>query len=39
MQGMAPDPYPQAQHNYNFDHQRAPQQQHTRARKFFDLTW
>lgn len=32
--GMAPEPYPQAQHNYNFDHQGAPQQQHARARKF-----
>jgi hypothetical protein len=38
LQGMAPDPYPQTQPNYNFDHQRAPQQQHTRARKL-DLTW
>lgn len=38
MQGMAPEPYPHAQHSYNFDHQRAPQQQHTRARKS-DLTW
>ena len=31
--GIAQEPYPQAQHNYNFDHQRAPQQQHARARK------
>jgi hypothetical protein len=32
IQGMVPEPYPQAQHNYGYDHQRAPQQ-HTRARK------
>ncbi|CAO2654860.1 Nn.00g115930.m01.CDS01 [Neocucurbitaria sp. VM-36] len=31
MHGMAQEPYPQAQHNYSFDHQRAPQQQHARA--------
>jgi hypothetical protein len=37
IQGMAPEPYPQAQHNYGYDHQRAPQQ-HTRARKS-DFTW
>jgi hypothetical protein len=37
IQGMAPEPYPQAQHNYGYDHQRAPQQ-HTRARKS-DSTW
>lgn len=33
LQGMAPESYSQAQHNYNFDHQRAPQQQHANARK------
>lgn len=32
MQGMAPEPYPQAQHNYNYDHQRVPPQ-HARSRK------
>lgn len=32
MQGMAPDPYPQAQHSYNYDPQRVSQQQHNRAR-------
>ena len=31
MQGQ--EPYPQIQHNYNFDHQLAPQQQHIRARR------
>ena len=39
IQGLAPEPFPQAQHNYNFDHQRTAQQQHARARKLFDLTW
>jgi hypothetical protein len=33
IQGIAPEPYPQAHHSYNFDHQRTSQQQHTRARK------
>lgn len=33
IQGMVQEPYSQAQHNYNFDHQRAPQQQHARASK------
>lgn len=32
IQGIVPEPYPQAQNSYNFDHQRAPQQ-HSRARK------
>ncbi|KAH9882117.1 hypothetical protein J1614_001289 [Plenodomus biglobosus] len=31
MQGMSHDPYPQSEQNYNFDHQRASSQQHTRA--------
>ncbi|KAH7062012.1 hypothetical protein BKA63DRAFT_193189 [Paraphoma chrysanthemicola] len=31
MPGMAPEPYPQTQHNYGYDHHRAPQQHHTRA--------
>jgi hypothetical protein len=36
IQGMASEPYPQAQHSFNYDHQRPhqQQQQHSRARKF-----
>ena len=33
LQGIVPD-FQQASHNFNYDHQRAPQQQHARARKF-----
>lgn len=33
LQGIVPD-FQQASHNFSYDHQRAPQQQHTRARKF-----
>lgn len=34
LQSLAPDPYPQTQHSYNFDHQRTSQQHHTRASKY-----
>jgi hypothetical protein len=33
MHGLAPEPYPQAQHSFNYDHQRVPHQPHARSRK------